>query len=150
MRHWIATLLITITLILPTAAIADGVGDVLELPTMHDFNPTGWNWDFAPNDWTRGDTIRQGAVITLSVIDWGQTHEIARRPDHFEANPILGPDPSPGEINRYFIASIALHTAAVVILPHRIRKWVQIVSIYNEGSVVLHNYNAGIRLRLHF
>jgi len=101
----------------------------------------------AEGNWTNGDTYRQIAVGLTYAFDAAQTHEIARDPAHYETNPIMGRDPSPGEINRYFLGAFALHTAIMYALPHKYRECFQYFTIVVEGSAIIKNYRAGIRIK---
>jgi len=87
------------------------------------------------------------AYQTLAIADWAQTHEIVRRPDMHETNPILGRSPPKNEINRYFVLCGVAHAAVSFILPEKYERYWQYVSISVESAYVAHNYNIGIRVR---
>lgn len=100
----------------------------------------------AADPWSRADIIRETAVVTVSTADWLQTIELTQRMGRPELNPLLGPHPTRGEINRYFAASILLHVAITRALPARFRPAWQYGSIGWELAIVGHNASVGIRV----
>lgn len=99
----------------------------------------------ATGGWTKEDTYRQAAVVAVSAVDWMQTRKIARNPErYYELNPILGRHPSEAEVDLYFAASIAAHTAVSMALPPDWREVWQYLSIGFEYSVVAHNFSIGL------
>lgn len=120
---------------------------------MISFNAAAY--EFA-EDWSWSDTAWQGAVITLKVIDWGQTRHIAKNPDRFyEMNPVLGEHPSVDQVDLFFVTSLTVHTAVALALPPKAkafgydinprRIW-QAVQITGSMSCVVHNASVGIRI----
>ena len=70
---------------------------------------------FSMDDWTTVQKVSYATSITAAVIDWGQTRTIAKTPERFqERNRLLGPHPSLGEVNTYFVGL----TSLLVVLPH--------------------------------
>jgi hypothetical protein len=91
----------------------------------------------------------------LLVADHGQTLEIAAQPEKwYEKNPILGPYPSRGEVNAYFMAVEVLHPIVAWALPTEacIARWLpcdwraawQHVTIMVQAGSVNNNYQLGI------
>lgn len=102
----------------------------------------------ANGGWTRADTYRQAAMITVSGADWLQTRQIAKNPDKFyEMNPILGKHPSTGEVDLYFAASLAAHTAIAMALPPKYREFWQYFWIGAEAATVAHNLDVGVKIQ---
>ena len=97
-------------------------------------------------DWSPSDTKREVAYLTLHIIDWAQTRDIARNPreGRKESNPILGPAPSVGEVNSYFMATGLGHLAISYLLPSNPRFMWQGFTITIEAFVIGHNYSAGV------
>ena len=102
----------------------------------------GW-WQ--KHEWTETDTALQLSYTALHVADWGQTLDIENHPGHYETNPILGRNPSRGEINTYFAGTLALHWLIARALPQKWRSHFQLGTIALEFGVVSDNYSAGIR-----
>ena len=87
------------------------------------------------------------AATALLIADWSQTRDIARRADIKEMNPILGPDPAMGEVNRYFMTSIALTWAAWYYLPEPWNDRVMVGVIVIQSGTVARNASIGVRFR---
>ena len=102
---------------------------------------------FASKDWTQADTTRQVALTALQVIDWGQTLDIAAKPDDFhERNPILGNHPSRGQVNTMVALSIAGAWLIARKLPPKKRRIFQILVIGVESANVAQNHRIGLRI----
>jgi hypothetical protein len=97
-------------------------------------------------DWDKTDSLLLTTALSAIAIDWGQTRTIARNPARFtEANPILGPHPGVGRVDRYFALSM-LGTAGVAgILMPTPRKWFLGGVTAVEVFVIVSNHGAGIR-----
>jgi hypothetical protein len=106
--------------------------------------------------WSREDTVREAVGLGLTVIDYGQTMDIASRDDRVELNPILGPHPSREEVRDYFLAVIVLHPLISAALPAEANlfgykakprmAW-QYFYIGVEATATVSNFNGGLRLR---
>lgn len=84
---------------------------------------------------------------TLNIIDWGQTLDIADKPDEFrEVNPILGEHPSKGRVNTYFALASLAKLGITHILPSKYRKWWLGFNIAVSGYCVGNNYHIGARV----
>ena len=81
---------------------------------------------------------------TLIVADWSQTRYIANSPDYYETNPILGANPTTGEVNKYFLSSLAVYNATYYLTPNKHREKVAtFVSVFQFGYVY-NNYTMGV------
>ena len=99
-------------------------------------------------DWSKEDTAREVVWQILHVVDWGQTLDIARQPHKYhELNPILGKHPSVGKVNTYMALSAVAHLGISLALPKEYRKWFQYLTIGATGSLVVHNFNIGLKVR---
>jgi hypothetical protein len=98
------------------------------------------------NEWTHTDTALQLSYTALHIADWGQTLDIANHPNTIETNPILGNNPTRGEINAYFASTLALHWLIARVLPQKWRSQFQLGTIALEFDVISENHSAGIRL----
>ena len=82
---------------------------------------------------------------TLIVADWGQTRHIARSPYFQETNPILGPNPSTGDVDKYFTSALVVYNTAYYLTPEKNRdKVAAFVSIFQLGYVY-NNYTLGVK-----
>ena len=98
-------------------------------------------------EWTRADTARQLVITGIHVIDWGQTRNIANNPDRFyELNPMLGKHPSLNEVDKYFVGLIAVHAGISFVLPEKLRRPWQYLSIGYYGMNIERNYKIGLRV----
>jgi hypothetical protein len=97
------------------------------------------------DEWTTGDTYREATFLAIDAIDWAQTRNIARDPQHYhEQSPIFGMHPNTGEVNRYFALNALANIGVAYILPRGWREGFQYVSIGIEAGWVIHNYRLGI------
>lgn len=124
----------------------------LTLISLREARGTDYAWD--TERWTTGDTVRQGTLITLQIIDWRQTRWFVKNPIHSvrctssgcthdyysERNPILGPHPSVGRVNNLIGASIVGHALISSALSRRWREPWQYVWIGMETNAVIGNY----------
>lgn len=117
------------------------------------------------DDWTTGDTVRQAALSALILADWGQTQQIARGgldqckgaqtrcTYYFERGPaahFIGTNPSVGQVNNYFAASLLLSAGVAAVLPRGWRDAFQYVYIGYEVRSVESNRGMGLTVRLPF
>jgi len=101
----------------------------------------------ATDPWTKNQVLLQGATSTLNVIDWGQTLDIADRPDkYYETNPILGEHPSRAEVNKYFACLMGTQILITHLLPSKYRKYWLSLNIAVSGYYVHNNYRIGLRV----
>jgi hypothetical protein len=74
-------------------------------------------------EWNNTDKLLVAGVEASLAIDWWQTRRIAAsNGGYYETNAILGRHPSGAEVNRYFIASMALIPLAADLLPPTYRR----------------------------
>lgn len=95
-----------------------------------------------------GCSASQFAMNTLIVADWGQTRDIATNPDYYEANKILGTHPSIGDVNVYFITSLAAINVGYYLMPVKYRDTFALIVAARRSSSVFNNYSLGIRIKL--
>lgn len=100
----------------------------------------------ATDEWTKKDTAYQSVFLTLQTVDWLQTKEIARNPNYYEMNLILGRNPSQNAVDVYFLSTSILHTGIAYYLPKKYRRYWQYIFIGVQVGYIGHNYNAGIRI----
>jgi hypothetical protein len=98
------------------------------------------------HEWTQTDTALQLSYTALHIADWGQTLDIENHPNRYETNPILGANPTRGEINTYFATTLGLHWLIARVLPQKWRTQFQLGTIALEFNVVNDNRSAGIRV----
>lgn len=102
---------------------------------------TDRSWSDSQIRWAAGAAV-------LHAIDWGQTRDIARQPDSYhERNPILGPHPTLGDVNRHFIVFGAVTAALVHFLPQYRDT---LLKVYVGYQMVNTTRNFSIGLRLNF
>lgn len=110
-------------------------------------------------EWTREHIGWEAGWIFLHGLDYGQTRYIAANPqDWKELNPILGPHPTDGQVNLFFLGSAVAHLAMSHFAPD-IAEWLggdpkkdwrrrwQMMSIVIKGGVVGRNMAIGIGVR---
>ena len=116
------------------------------------FNSTAADFD----DWSDADKVREAVYLAVDTVDWLQTRNIARHNctnpangahDCYENGPaasFIGHNPSVGQVNMYFAASILAHVGVVHVLDRKYRTAFQVTSIFYEFSYVYGNYKLGI------
>ncbi len=99
--------------------------------------------------WTKDDTTNNLLVASnsLILIDWAQTREIADNDNYYEVNPHLGRHPSSGDVNRYFLGSLALHNLIGAMLPRRLKRYYYGSQFAYRLSIVGNNAQIGIDLK---
>lgn len=109
--------------------------------------------DWGTERWTASDTVRQGALVGLQVVDWRQTRWFVKHPAYYdctaarceagsyrERNPVLGAHPSVGKVNNLIGASIVGHALVSAALPRAWREGWQYTWIGAEAYSVGGNY----------
>ena len=94
----------------------------------------------------RTELMRELGYDTLLAIDARQT-SLAVAQGYREINPLLGPRPSPGQVNRHMLLSMAAHGLLTWLLPRRLRAPWQLTGIAVEAVVIGHNVALGVRWR---
>lgn len=117
--------------------------------------------------WNQNDT----ALLILEIIDWGQTRYISKygiekktivepgdiinpEPEvytlteekYHEINPILGPHPSLGKVNTYFLICIGTDILVAQYANPKIHKWWQTIGIILETYCVANNWRIGVKI----
>lgn len=120
------------------------------------------SYAFAGGDWTTGDTVAQGGVVTFQVLDWAQTRWFIKHPmkpgcppqstcpslerHETDVTGFLGESPSVGRANNFIAASIIAHGAISYWLPHGwLRDGWQYIWIGIEGDATHRNKMAGVK-----
>lgn len=106
------------------------------------------------SDWTKADTAREAAYLTLLVADWGQTRNIVRRAATgcdgdstcIERNPFLGRNPSIRRVDSYFALSALTHVTISYLLPPDWRRGYQMFTIGFQAGIVGYNYSIGLNV----
>ena len=98
----------------------------------------------AADPWTPTDTAWEAAVQTALVLDWAQTRYIRNDPTRRELNPLIGPYPSMGKVNTYFVTSMVLHGAVAYVLPGPWRRAYQEGMLAFEIGMIGRNKHLGI------
>lgn len=122
------------------------------------------------NRWTKTDTVLEIIYTGLHLIDYNQTIEIAKC-EHvptevqekinkfknrncygkkYEENKFLGPHPSRGKINRYFLGTLIGHYFIARWLDKPNRTIWQSFWIYTEYNAITHNKRMGFTIRANF
>ena len=97
--------------------------------------------------WRKGEIGLQALSTSLQIIDWGQTLDIADKPDRYwELNPIVGKHPSRGRVNTYFALSIVSNIVTSHFLPSDWRYAWLTSRIVISGYFVNNNYGIGLRV----
>lgn len=94
--------------------------------------------------WRKEDTARQLIMTAIVTMDYKQTLDITRSPNHTERNPFLGEYPSKKKVRYLIPLALAGHTAVAYMLPHKYREIWQGVGIGVESWAVGSNDNNGL------
>jgi hypothetical protein len=105
----------------------------------------------ARRSWTTTHTALASAFTVALLVDAAQTRDLARRgwPGFREANPLLGPHPSVGQVNTYTALAAAGMLTAAAAAPPRIRPWLLGAALAVEAVTVGGSVRNGLPLRLH-
>ena len=108
--------------------------------------------------WSTTEIVQEVVWQGLHVVDWGQTRDIAQRPnEYYEKNTWLREHPSVDEVNQYMIITALLHLGISWALPNNLEFKVfdysfnprtiwQCITIVGTGSTVSHNHNIGLKI----
>jgi hypothetical protein len=103
-------------------------------------------YQFCEN-WTKTDTSFESIYVGLTIIDWGQTRDIAKHPQQYsEMNPFLGKHPSLDKVDTIIPLGIVAHGLVSMALPPKYRRYWQVLFIGGEIAAVWNNYNVGLRI----
>jgi hypothetical protein len=101
------------------------------------------------DEWTRGDTYREAAFLTLLVIDYGQTSTIAQHPERYKETVsawAISEHPSQETVNTYFSVIAIAHPIIAYYLPSEWRKAFQYLTIGEKIPAVIGNTTIGIKI----
>jgi hypothetical protein len=103
----------------------------------------------ARRSWTTSHTALASAFTVVLLVDAAQTRDLARRgwPGFREANPLLGPHPSVGQVNTYTALAAAGMLTAAAAAPRRVRPWLLGAALLVEAYTVRGSAQQGIPLR---
>lgn len=97
-------------------------------------------------DWSTLDKTLLAASTAANIVDWGQTRTIAMHPDQwYETNRLLGPHPSVGSVNTYFISRLILVPTLAHYMPKYRTEILSFWLIIGMGYAG-HNHGLGIRM----
>ena len=96
--------------------------------------------------WNRTDKAIFVTGMSLKAVDYIQTREIARNPNYYELNPIIGKYPSKEKVTVYFALGGLMYYLVANWLPERWRTpWLSFWATASFTCVV-HNHRIGIRI----
>ena len=85
--------------------------------------------------------------MALHVVDWSQTRYISKHDNYYESfNGILGPRPSVGRINMWFLGTGIAQPIIASLLPSEWRRAWLAVGIGIEFMMTTHNAAIGIKM----
>lgn len=90
-----------------------------------------------PGNWRARDTVLEGGLIGLTVVDWHQTKDITRNCS--EINPIIGECGQRVNMHVYFISVLILEVITSRLLPPEWRSPFQAAWIGVEATTVYDN-----------
>jgi len=87
-------------------------------------------------------------VVALAI-DAAQTRGLAEREweGYREANPILGPRPSVGQLNTYTVVAGATVLGVAAVVPRRVRPWLLGAALAIEAFTIAGNVQQGVALK---
>lgn len=91
-----------------------------------------------------GDNDWRNAGYVLHFIDYLQTREIATSPKFYEANPLIGENPSITRVNTFFIIDALIHAG---IQHTKYKQYWNVVFVGFKATAVAHNFRLGVRLK---
>ena len=100
--------------------------------------------------WTKRDTMLQGAVTGLTLVDWLQTRAIAKQPEKYKeigpASWCIGRHPSTGQVDFYFGCSVVSKALITHLLPRKYRLSWQSLCMGSSMAFIINNENIGISI----
>lgn len=96
--------------------------------------------------WSRSDVALAGGFAVALWIDAAQTRGLARAGwrEYREANPVLGPRPTVGQINAYTAVAGLTVLGAAAVVPARLRPWLLGAALAVETVTVAGSARKGI------
>jgi hypothetical protein len=111
---------------------------LLILPTMA----------YSADKWDKTDIGLAAAAVAVRAMDWRQSRYAAEHPALYrEVSPVLSEHPSTGQVDAYFIGSVATQLIVGHFLPSQYRKVWFGLWIGAYGSNVYSNKSAGLEIR---
>jgi hypothetical protein len=122
--------------------------------------PFAARWSFPVNQltrrvprvprWSRTEIALAGAFVGALWVDAAQTRSLARAGwrDFRESNPLLGSNPSVGQINSYTAVAAVSTLGIAAVLPQKARKFWLIGALGMETFVVTHTTRLGVAVRI--
>lgn len=102
----------------------------------------------AADPWTKANTALEATYLAGHLIDYAQTLQISRDPEHYyEINPILGSHPSTERVHAYMVGSGLAHVAIAYLLPKPYREIFQSGTLMLKIGIVKHNADIGLQWR---
>ena len=98
--------------------------------------------------WTTGEKVAEGTYLTLHVVDLMQIRYIAKHPSRYyeSFNSILGPHPSIGRVNMWFLGTAIAQPIIASLLPSEWRRAWLAAGIGMEFALTTHNAAVGIKM----
>ena len=98
--------------------------------------------------WTTGEKVAEGAYLTLHLVDWSQTRYIATHPSRYyeSFNSVLGPHPSVGRVNMFFLGTAIAQPIIASLLPSDWRRAWLAAGIGMEFALTTRNAAIGIKM----
>lgn len=94
-----------------------------------------------PDPWTTQDTVLQGSLVSLSIIDYCQTLEYVKYPERgIEQNPLIGEHPTRKRMILFGATTLTIHTGIAYLLPKQYRTTWQMIGVSIEGFNVMRNF----------
>lgn len=91
-------------------------------------------------NWRKEDTKREVAYQVLNVVDYGLARDGAKNSQGYkDINPIIGKNPSPKKIDRYFAISGVVHLGVSYLLPEEWRKPFQDMTLSIKGGMIVYS-----------
>lgn len=99
-------------------------------------------------EWTEEEKLWALAATVATVGDWATTRNMTRRYNegYYEHNPILGKNPTTGQVDRYFAISIPLIFLVANELDDYRKPWLIGITAL-EAAMVGHNLHIGLKLQ---
>ena len=105
------------------------------------------------NDWDKTDRLLLAGYTLVWFIDWGQTRDIAKRPDEYEeqtAEYLIGKHPSTQTVDASLIGIYILNLFVANTLEGGWRKGYLTLFMLGHGYEANHNRSIGLRINFTF
>lgn len=100
------------------------------------------------SSWSNEEKLLLASASVLHIMDWGQTRNIVKNPQTYhEINPFLGPHPTMGKVNLWFLTTgLTLVTMSHLLPEQR----TSLLGTYTAIQLINVGRNFGIGLRVDF